>query len=293
MTLFANEYSVAQIPQPVLSPQPGRVIACWGSAGSGKSLLALNLAFELASTGQNTLLIDADSYWPSLNAALGITEAKPGILAALRLARQGRLDRSELDRLTEAVEFDGHTLRFLPGLSSPGRWSELDEVSIEALVQFTRGSFDYLVVDMSSSLEDGLFAPQFATSRNQCTRTFLNLADVALASFLADPVGVNRFLWDIRSAATAVMPIANRVRTQSLGRNPDRQLKDALFQLAKLKLEHFLPEDMSAADQGLSRGRPLCIASKSSKLREAIRQLALELVEQGSAKLHNREQSSK
>jgi len=56
-------------------------IACWGSAGSGKSTVGANLAFELAALGLRVVLVDADTYNPSLSALLGITDPGPGLTA--------------------------------------------------------------------------------------------------------------------------------------------------------------------------------------------------------------------
>ncbi len=171
-----------------------KLIAVWGSSGSGKSLLATNLAFELASLGKRVLLIDADTYNPSQSAALGITEPGPGVLAALRLGRQGRLNLAELERLSHELEFQKHSLRFLPGVSAQMRWSDFDEVALDELVTQARASFDVTVVDVASWLEPGIYVPQSSVSRNQATSRFIEQADLVLGCFTADAVGVNGLL---------------------------------------------------------------------------------------------------
>ena len=107
----------------MLSP---KVIAVWGSAGSGKTTLAVNIAFEMSSMDLRVLIIDADSYRPSIAACLGLTEPGPGITALLRLARTSRLSIEELNRLTEEIQFGKKSLRVLTGLNAPSRWPELD-----------------------------------------------------------------------------------------------------------------------------------------------------------------------
>ncbi len=265
-----------------------KLIAVWGSSGSGKSLLATNLAFELASLGKRALLIDADTYNPSQSAALGITEPGPGVLAALRLGRQGRLNLAELERLSHELEFQKHSLRFLPGVSAQMRWSDFDEVALDELVTQARASFDVTVVDVASWLEPGIYVPQSSVSRNQATSRFIEQADLVLGCFTADAVGVNRFLWDLRMVGFDYWPIANRVRYQALGLAPERQLKDAIFKLARKELNHLLPQDSAAVDSALQRAQPLLVAAASSKLREAIRRLAIDATDP-SAKLPNRE----
>ena len=258
----------------------GRVLVVWGAAGSGKSSLALNLAFELASLDQKTLLIDADSYRPSLAAMLGFTANAPGITAVLRLARAERLNLEELNRLSEEISFQNHTVRLLTGINAPSRWRELDVVALESLLEFARGEFDYIVVDVSTELEEGLFSESSDVSRNHASLELTKLADCVLGVFCADPVGISRFISNLQDAGFEFLPIANRVRSSILGKNAERQIRDTLFKLARLKVFALIPEDGSALDAAQQRAQPLLLASRSSKTREAIRLLALEIMDQ-------------
>jgi MinD-like ATPase involved in chromosome partitioning or flagellar assembly len=263
-----------------------QVISVWGTSGSGKSTISLNLAFELASLGHAVLLVDGDSYSPSLSAALGVLKPSGGVLAALRLARQGRLDSEELKRLSEELNFGTRSLRFLAGVVSPLRWAEFD--AAEELLKIARESFDFMVVDLASSLEPGIYRPESATPRNQSTVGVIGASDVVLGIFSADPVGVNRFLWDIRQASFDFWAVANRVRQSALGHNPERQLKDAIYSLAKKELTYLLPDDPQSVDLALLKGQPLIASAQKSKLREAIRRLAID-VSSERTKLQNRE----
>jgi MinD-like ATPase involved in chromosome partitioning or flagellar assembly len=263
-----------------------KVISVWGTSGSGKSTISLNLAFELASLGHAVLLVDGDSYSPSLSAALGVLKPSGGVLAALRLARQARLDSGELERLSEELNFGTRSLRFLAGVVSPLRWAEFD--AAEELLKIARESFDFVVVDLASSLEPGIYGPESATPRNQSTVGVIGASDVVLGIFSADPVGVNRFLWDIRQASFDFWAVANRVRQSALGHNPERQLKDAIYSLAKKELTYLLPDDPQSVDLALLKGQPLIASAQKSKLREAIRRLAID-VSSERTKLQNRE----
>ena len=58
----------------------------------GRTLVAANIAGELAAEGQSVLLVDADSYGASVAALLGLLDEAAGLAQACRLADQGLLD---------------------------------------------------------------------------------------------------------------------------------------------------------------------------------------------------------
>lgn len=282
MTLADLIKPSAKTVEPVLAKLEecaARVFSVWGSAASGKSTLALNLGFEFASMDMRVLIVDADSYRPSLASHLGFTEPGPGITAVLRLARAERLTREELFRLTEEIEFGSKSLRVLTGLNSPSRWRELDADGLERAMQVFREQFDVVVIDLSGELEQGLVSASSDVARNSASRSLISLSDLALGVFGADSVGINRFLWDCREADFAFWPIANRVRSSTLGKNAERQLRDTMHRLLRTELKACIPEDSAATDLSLLKAQPLCHCAKGSKAREAIRLLALDLID--------------
>lgn len=269
--------------QAVQAPQTqsalaARNIVCWGSSGSGKSSLAVNLACELTDMGQRVLLVDSDSYQPSLAALLAIKSPGPGITAALRLVRAGRFDFAELERLGHKIELNQKFLWLISGMNSPARWAELDAGALAAFASGVASWFDFVIWDIATPLESGVVGGELGAERNAASNSIIGFSDTVLATFLADPVGINRFLFDIRCIGRDYIPIANRVRPSVLGRQPERQLRDALFQLARVKLNFEIPEDQGF-DEMLKNVRPLMLQSNRSKARETIRQLAQELMD--------------
>lgn len=252
-------------------------IVCWGSAGSGKSVIAVNLAFELANLGESVCLIDADTYHPSVAAMLGITAPSAGITACLRLARQGRLNLDEFARLSQKVDFAGGTVRVLPGLNSPARWAEVDATSLEILLEFLGDRFSFLVWDIASYLQAGFIDAASGKDRNQAAGFLISKAEVTLASFLADPVGVNRFLFDLREVGTSVWPVANRLRTSVIGRNPAGQIRSILERTAGITLKAELWED-EGFDLLLQSTRPLILQGRNSRTQQELKLLAKEII---------------
>ena len=255
----------------------GQNVVVWGSSGSGKSVLAVNIASELSDLGHSVLLIDADSKQPSLAALMGIVSPGPGITALLRLARQSRLDRSELLRLSEQVQLESSSIWLVPGMNNPERWSELDAQSLTWLASFTAGEFDYVVWDVASDLDPNVLGGTFDQARNQASISLLGLADHLLAIFAADAVGINRFLFDVRAVGRPFTAVANRVRPQALGKNPERKVVDSLYEIAQISVEHLIPAD-DGFDEQLRTIRPLMLQSRKSKARERIRKLAQDII---------------
>ncbi len=245
-------------------------IACWGSAGSGKSTVGANLAFELAALGLRVVLVDADTYNPSLSALLGITDPGPGLTACLRLARQGRFDEGQFDRLSHFVQFEKDQLWLIPGLNSLSRWAEVAPGELAALKEVLSVSFEVIVWDVAPYLDADVLGFESGSRRNQAANHLVTDSDLCLALFMADPVGVNRFFFDIRNIGREVWPIANRVRTSVLGRAPRAQLAKTLRDVTQLELVGAIEED-AGFDEMLKTTRPLLLQGKSAARREVRR----------------------
>lgn len=251
-------------------------ILCWGSAGSGKSSLAVNMSFELANNGWRVCLIDADTYHPSVAALLGITQSNGGLAAILRLLRQDRFDDNEYERLIQEVSFSQNKISIVTGIPAQTRWSEIDPPTLNLLIQNLADRFDFLVWDVASYSQTGLICGETGKDRNQATAFLLSQADLVLASFLADPVGLNRFLFDLREVGREVWPVANRLRSSVLGRNPHGQIKSILSKTANLSLAADIAED-EGFDIMLQSTKPLLLQNRASKAQQGVRRLAQEI----------------
>jgi MinD-like ATPase involved in chromosome partitioning or flagellar assembly len=257
-----------------------RSIAVWGSAGSGKTLLAINLAFELARFDKRVLLVDLDMKRPSISSWLGLTEAGPGITAALRLAKSDRLSIEELQRLCAELKFAGSHLDVLPGLSSPRRWGEVTPELLDNLGDLIVQHYDFVVFDLNDEFNPGNIQSWPDKSPGETVTWAIGRSDLVLAPFVADAVGVNRFLFDCQQADFEYWPIANRVSAKTLGNLGVKKLRDTIELLTKKPLKAEFPMDAGVCETSIAKARPLMLESPNSKLTLAIRSLAGEIADQ-------------
>lgn len=261
------------------SPQTlaaSQTICVWGPAGApGKTMLAVNLASELALEGKRVLLVDLDTYSPSISDYFGLVDQPPGLTAAARLVGQGRFDLEQIERLVVRYEVSAGQLAILTGLSSASRWPEISAEKVDGMLTEALKYFDFVVLDVAAPLESAIRQVGGAIDRNIAARTALSRATVCLAVLAADPIGVKRFL-DSFEALTAlsskVLVVANRLRTSALGVKAKQQIEDAIAQLAGQSVAAFIPVDYEACDRAVLEMVPLAMMKRSSPARQAIAQ---------------------
>lgn len=260
----------------------GQVIAVWGPAGSpGRTLVAANIAGELAATGKSVLLIDADSYGASVAGVLGLLDEAAGLAQACRLADQGLLDGDALRRVATPVATKAGTFLVLTGITRPDRWTELRAAALGLVLDRARAVADVTVIDVGFCLEadEELSFDTMAPRRNAATLRSLDVADTVFAVGAADSIGVPRLvrgLAQLEAAVPQATPrvVMNKVRSSAVGRSPERQLRDAWERYGPgSDLSAFLPADAAAADAALLAGSLLLEAAPESPLRKAIAEL--------------------
>jgi MinD-like ATPase involved in chromosome partitioning or flagellar assembly len=268
-------------PHPTAAHRASRVIAVWGPHGApGRSLLAVQLAVELARSGRRTALVDADTVAPSLALLLGLSDDAPGIAAACRRAELGGLDADELTRLASTVETSGGDLDVLPGINRPTRWPELSAARLTAALQACRLWAEETVVDVGAAFDadDEATYDMAGPRRHAATTAALREADAIVAVAAADPVGISRLLRDhaeLRRLAgpTPTSVAINRVRSGPLGIDARGQIRRTLERFAGITDVTFLPFDQRAADAALLHARPMSDVTPRSALVASIRGL--------------------
>lgn len=269
----------------------GRIVAVWGPTGApGRTTVAITLAGEFAALGAQALIVDADTYGPSVAQSLGLLDESGGIAGAVRSANQGALDADRLARLTPSLS---PTLRVLTGLPQPSRWPELRPSGLEVLWQRARDLARWTVVDCGFGLEtdEEITFDTTAPRRNGATLSALAAADVVLAVGCADPVGLQRLVRGLAELADALGPavrprvVVTRVRTDAVGPEPARRVADALARYAGVDDAVLVPDDRPACDTAMLAGRMLVEVVPSSPARRPLTDLAAALESEISAAL--------
>ncbi|WP_369044877.1 AAA family ATPase [Sinomonas sp. P10A9] len=269
--------------------EEGEILAVWGPIGSpGRTTVAVNCAAELAASGRSVILVDADTYGGSVAGVLGLLDDSAGLAQACRLADQGLLDRSALERVATPVVIGGGILRVLTGLTRADRWPELRAAALGAVLERCRELAETVVVDIGFCLEadEELSFDTMAPRRNATTLRALELADRVFAVGAADSIGMPRLvraLAELDQAVPGSAPtvVFNKVRASALGRFPERALREAWERFGPgAPIAAMIPHDAGAADAALLNGQVLLECAPESALRHGIAELVCASVRQ-------------
>lgn len=181
-------------PVKVPAQRAGEVIAVWGPKGApGRTTIAIELAWTLAGTGEETILMDADPYAGDISQMLGIVEELPTVLWGATAAAGDDATSREVIGQLRRVGRKGPLL--LPGLPRAELWSEIGDYGYGNLIKLLAGGARFVVVDIGFCLEDSSSLGAMRGGRNRMARATLERADRVLAVCRADPVGVKNFIW--------------------------------------------------------------------------------------------------
>jgi MinD-like ATPase involved in chromosome partitioning or flagellar assembly len=270
--------SVFKKTPPVRSAGEPLSICVWGPEGApGRSTIAINLACELAIEGRRVMLIDLDTYSPSIADSFGLLDEKPGLAAAYRLLGQGRFDLDQLNRLSSTFEVGDGRLSVLTGLRAASRWPEINRERTLSLIDVGLKSFDFVILDVAAPLEVGVRQIGGIVERNTAALAAIEGCVKTIAVFSADPVGVRRLVdsYDhLKAQARDLILVANRLRPASLGPRAKNQVEDTVMQLCRKEIAAFIAFEPEAFDRAMLDSVPLAMMKRSSKARQAIAQFA-------------------
>lgn len=249
----------------------GKVIAVWGPKGApGRTTVAVELAATLAQTEPMTLLGDADLYGGDILQLLGIAEELPGVVPIARSGARGEL---RTDSWTAHLKRSGNGPLLLPGLLRADLWSEVSPFGWNEVLEASRRDFTYSIFDVGFCLE-GTHDPGALAGRNDVARSTVAAADMVVAAFRADPVGLRTFFWAVDAepellARDSLLVVANRVRP-----GEDGEIKTIVRRhLGRFPIA-FIPDRPDHLARSLWRAEPLSDCCPSSPIVEEITRVA-------------------
>lgn len=245
----------------------GVVIAVHGLAGgTGATTLAVNLAYELASADKNdppsVCILDLDFQFGSISTYLDLQRRE----AVFELLSD--TEGMDSDSFGQAlVEYDTN----LHVLTAPPDMIPLDMVGsedVERILDTARRHFDYVVVDMPSTLV-------------QWSETVLNAAHVYFATLEIDMRSAQNTMRLKRALQAEDLPfeklryVLNRAPkfTDLAGKSRVKRLGESLG----IAIDVLLPDGGRQVMQGADHGQPLAVSAPKNPLRKEIAKLAANL----------------
>lgn len=234
----------------------GKVVTVFSpKGGSGKTVLATNLAAANARSGIETLLIDLDLQFGDSALTLAVS---PRATIADLAASPGEID---LDKLKAFVSTDTRTGLSL--LASPKRPEEADLVGaaqLAAILDAARAGFDAVVIDTGPLFDAPMLA---ALDHSQqlllvCNPEVTSLKNVRIGLETIDRLGFPR---------EKVSLVANRIG--AAGAVAPDDIEDAL----DTKIAFALPDD-PAVPAAINRALPVVLADEGSDFAQAAARLA-------------------
>jgi MinD-like ATPase involved in chromosome partitioning or flagellar assembly len=258
-----------------LSDREAQLICVWGPAGApGRTSIAVGIADACAGAGLETLLIDADTWAPSIALTLGLADDGVGLASACRRALNGALDTRSFHSVLRPL---GDRLTVLSGIGRADRWTEVRRSALLTVLARARSAADVVVIDCAAPLEsdEELLFDTTAPRRNAAAFVSLEQATDIVVVGSADPVGLVRLVNGLSELADLkprgrMHVVANRVRESMLGRNPNESVADVLSRHAGLDEVWCVPQDSAAFDHALREGCTLRELGYNSPARQAI-----------------------
>ena len=240
----------------------GKVVTVFSpKGGSGKTMLATNLAVATARSGMRTLLVDLDLQFGDSALTLAVT---PRATIADLAASAGDIDA---DKLAAFVSIDPRSgLAVLPAPRRPEEADVVGQAVLAAVLDAARNAYEAIVIDTGPLFDAAMLAALDQTDRLLliCNPEVTSLKNVRIGLETIDRLGFDR---------DRVSLVANRVGAPgALGRS---EIEHAL----ETAIAYELPDD-PAVPAAVNRAVPIVLADEKSKFSRALGALASDVFKQ-------------
>lgn len=228
-----------------------------GKGGTGKSLLAVNLAIGVAQAGSRTLLVDTDLGMAGLNLLLGVAPTKSllDVLAGVPI---------------EQVLIRTHGIELLPALNGSHLLATLGTPGLRRIlgtIESLASSFDTLVFDIAA----GIGAAQ---------TMFTGAAAGVIVVVNPEPQAIAGAYACLKALTTAqgmarAFVVPNRVQSQAHADDVVAKLSTLVYRFLAMELVVLpaIPADPAVGDSAQT-GVPLLLHAPQAPAARAVRQLA-------------------
>ena len=240
-----------------------RIISVFGTKGGvGKSIIAANLAVGFAQFGRRVVLLDVDLQHGGDLAKMFNLKPRESIFSLI----------PQLPRLEKTGSLKGHMTRhssgvdILPAVTRPKEIPQITTARLEMTLDLLRADYEFIIVDAGSSFTDALIC-------------LFDNSNLILLVATPDVLSVYQTEWSLDTMEGLHFPlnmfklVLNRA--ESRGGVHGEDLKPAL----RCDVVASLPSDGRTAGLSVNRGVPFVIDSPRSKIAEAVKKLAAELIE--------------
>ena len=238
----------------------GTILTAFSTASAtGKTLLSINMASELARVGSKVCLVDLDLQFGDVCNYLQLFPEKTIADAQKGIEEDG--DDYPTENLTISYGFNGTIFNVLP---SPLRLDEAYNMSdkvVRKILNKLQRSFDYVVVDTASTFS---------------VINLMLLDESTIVSFL----GVVDFIPTIKNMKIGI----DTLRTLNYDRNKlrlvlnrsDAKTHISLQDVEKLlgsPFDYILPNDFHAATKSIKEGTPMVLEDENTLLGQSFKEL--------------------
>jgi Flp pilus assembly CpaE family ATPase len=241
----------------------GKVVTVFSpKGGSGKTVLATNLAVAVARSGARTLLIDLDLQFGDSALTLAV---EPRATIANLATSAGAVDA---EKLKAFVSTDPRTgLDVLPAPKRPEEADAVGQAELVAVLVAARSMYEAVVVDTGPLFDRGMLAALDHTDQLLlvCNPELTSLKNVRIGLETIDRLGFER---------EKVSLVANRLGAPGgVGRSEIETALDA-------EVAYELPND-SAVVVAVNRALPVVVSDEGSSFARAVTRLAAEVFAPG------------